>query len=96
MHRDVCIIYNHKNRQGGAVVTVAVKDLIEEAKPQLNNTQNYRKLQEYLTATNMKLVNDTIARFKKQKLMNEKVTEDLKRNDTKTPKFYLRPGVHQY
>ena len=38
----------------------------------------------------MKLVNDTIERFKKQKLINEKVAEGLKRNDPKTPKFYLR------
>ena len=32
----------------------------------------------------MKLVNDTIERFKKQKLINEKVAEGLKRNDPKT------------
>ena len=43
----------------------------------------------------MKLVNYTIERFKKQKLMNEKVAEGLKRNDPKTPKFYLRPKIHK-
>ena len=32
----------------------------------------------------MKLVNDTIKRFKKQKLVNEKVAKDLKRNDPQT------------
>ena len=41
----------------------------------------------------MKLVNDAIERFKKQKLINEKVTEGLKRNDPKTPKFYLWPKI---
>ena len=33
-------------------------------------------------------------RFKKQKLINEKVAECLKRIDPKTPKFYLRPKLH--
>ena len=43
----------------------------------------------------MKLVNDTIVSFKKQKLINEKVADGLKRNDPKTPKLYLRPKIHQ-
>ena len=72
-----------------------VKDYIKEAERQLNNTENYRKLREDPTATNMKLVNDTIERFKKQKLINEKVAEGLKRNEPKTPKFYLRPKIHK-
>ena len=76
-----------KADKGGAVVIVDVKDYIKEAERQLNNTKNYRKLQEDPTATNMKLVNDTIERFKKQKLINEKVAEDLKRNDPKHRNF---------
>ena len=72
-----------------------LKDYIKEAERQLNNTKNNRKLQEDPTATNMKLVNDTIERFKKQKLINEKVAEGLKRNDPKTPKFYLRSKIHK-
>ena len=36
----------------------------------------------------MKLVNDTIKRFIKQKLINKKVAEGLKGNDPKTPRFY--------
>ena len=31
----------------------------------------------------MKLVNDTVERFRKQKFINEKVTRSLKRNDPK-------------
>ena len=84
-----------KADKGGAVVIVDVKDYIKEAERQLNNTENYRKLHEDPTATNMKLVNDTIEIFKKQKLINEKVAEGLKRNDPKTPKFYLRPKIHK-
>ena len=33
--------------------------------------------------------------WKKQKLRNEKGAEHLKRNDPKTPKFYLRPKIHK-
>ena len=84
-----------KGDKGGAIVIVDVKDYIKEAERHLNNTENYRKLQEDPTATNMKLVNDTIERFKKQKLINEKVAEGLKRNDPKTPKFYLRLKIHK-
>ena len=34
-------------------------------------------------------------RFKKQRLINEKVAEGLKRNDPKTLKFYLPPKTHK-
>ena len=84
-----------KANKVGAVVIVDVKDYIKEAEWQLNNTENYSKLQEDPTGTNMKLVNDTIERLKKQKLMNEKVTEGPKRNDPKTPKFYLWLKIHK-
>ena len=56
-----------KADKGGAVNIVDVRDYIKEAERQLNNTENYRKLQEDPTATNIKLVNDTIERFKNQK-----------------------------
>ena len=84
-----------KADKGGARVIVDVKDYIKEAERQLNNTENYRKLQEHPTAANIKLVNDMMESLKKQKLVNEKVGEGLKRNDPKTPKFYLRPKIHK-
>ena len=65
-----------KAGKGGAAVIVDVRDYIKEAERQLNNTENYGKLQEDPTATNIKLVNDTIERFKKQKFIN--VAEGLK------------------
>ena len=57
-----------KANKGSATVIVGVKDCIKEAERQLNNTENYRKLQEDLTTTNMKLVNDTIERLNKKKI----------------------------
>ena len=70
-------------------------DNTKEAEGQLNNTENYRKLHKDPTVTYMKLVNDTIERFKKQKLINEKVSEGLKKNYPKTTKFYLRSNIHK-
>ena len=81
-----------KVNKGGAAVYVAVKDCIKETERQLNNTVNYEKLPEDPTATNRKLVNDTIESFKKQKLINEKVPEGLERNDPKTPTFLSMTG----
>ena len=78
-----------KAEKGAAIVIVDVKDYIKEAERQLNNTENYRKRQEDLAATNMKLVNDTIERLKKQKLINEKVAEGLKRNDTQKHQNFI-------
>ena len=46
----------------------------------LNNTKKYAKLQEDATTTKMKLVNDAIETFKKQKLIDGKVAEGLSMN----------------
>ena len=62
---------------------------MKAAERQLSNTENHIKLPEDPRATNMKLLNDTIERLEKQKLINQKVAGDLKKNDPKTPKFYL-------
>ena len=82
-----------KADKGSAIVIVDVKDFIKEDEPKLKNTENYRKRTEIRKL--LKLVNDTIERFKKQKLINANVTEGLKRNDPKKPKFYLRPKIHK-
>ena len=84
-----------KADKDGGIVIVDVNYYISKAERQLNNTENYWKLQEDLAATNMELVNATKERLKKQKLRNEKGAEHLKRNDPKTPKFYLRPKIHK-
>ena len=76
---DIIIRKADKN---GAVVIVDVKDYIIKAKRPLSNNRN--------TIETI----DTIEIFKKQKLINEKVTEGPKRNDPNTPKFYLRRKIN--
>ena len=68
-HTDIFII---KADKGGEVVIMGVKDYINETHSQLNNKDHYKILNKDPTTTNAKLVNDTIQRFKKEKLLKEK------------------------
>ena len=73
-----------------------VKDYINEAHRQLNNKVHYKILNKDSTTTNAKLVNDTIQRFKKEKLHKEKIADGLKvSNPQKTRKFYIQPKIHK-
>ena len=60
-----------------------VKDYINEAHRQLNNKNHYKTLNKDPTSTNAKLVNDTIQRFKKEKLHKEKIADGLKVSNPK-------------
>ena len=64
--RDEIVITNAD--KGGTVVTMDVKDYVEEYERQLNNTGNYNRLQKGLTATNNELVHRVIKRFETVKL----------------------------
>ena len=59
--------------KGGAVVIVDRNDCIKEAERQLYDKDNYHILPQDPTSDNNKLVNQTIDRFKKEKLIIEKV-----------------------
>ena len=85
-HTDIIIT---KSDKGGAAVIVYVKDYMNEAHCQVNNKDHYKILNKKLTTTNAKLVNDTIQRFKKEKLLKEKIADGLKVPNPKTPKFYM-------
>ena len=90
-----------KADKGGAVVIVDVKYYTREAESQLKNKYNYDSnmiltwLKHDSTETRSRLVNDTIERSKKQKMMKETVAEVLKTENLRTPKFYLRPKIHK-
>ena len=47
------------------------------------------------TTTNAKSVNDTIQRFKREKLLKQKIADGLKVSNPKTPKFYMEPKIDQ-
>ena len=77
-----------KTDKGGAVVIIDVKYYIREAESQLKSKDNYDRLKYDPTERHNRLVNNTIERFKKQKMMKEKVAEGLKTENSRTPKFY--------
>ena len=61
-----------KADKGAAVVIMDVKYYINEVHHQLKNKDHYEKLNKDARTTNAKLGNDTIQRFKKDKLLKEK------------------------
>ena len=69
-HTDIIIT---KADKGGSTVITDVKDYINEAHRQLNNKSHYKILNKDSTTTNAKLVNDTIRRFKTEKLLKERL-----------------------
>ena len=79
-----------KAENGVAIVIKAVEDYLKEAKHQLNNKDAYKKLQYNPTQTHTGLVNDTITRFKNDKVITENITKGLQVQQPETPKFYTR------
>ena len=80
--------------KGATVFIVDVKGHIRKAESQSKNKDNYHRLKYDPTETHSRLINDTIERFKKQR-MKEKVAKGLKTENPRTTKFYLRPKIHK-
>ena len=72
-----------KADKGGRIV---LKYYINQAHRQLNNKDHYKKMNKDHTTTNAKLVNGTIQRLKKERLLKEKIANGLKVSNPKTPK----------
>ena len=89
-HTD--IIISQADKQGAAIV-MGVKHYVDEAHSQLNYKDHYKKLNKDPATTNAKLVDDTIQRFKKAKLLKEKIADRLKVSNPKTPEFYMQPKI---
>ena len=81
--------------KGGAVVIWDVKDYIKEAMKQLHDTNFYRILPTNPTSTHCELINSTIDGFKESKQLQNKLAEDLKTTEPRTPRFYLLPKIHK-
>ena len=91
--RDEIIITNAN--KGGAVVIMDANDYTWEAKRQLNDTRNYKVLGKDPTTTNKDLINQTIDRFTKEQLINEKIAIWLKNPSPRTSQFYISPKIHK-
>ena len=63
-------------RGSDAVVIIDLKDYIGETESQQKKKDNYNRLKYDPTETLNILVNDTIERFKRQKMMKKKLLKD--------------------
>ena len=66
-----------------------IDDYMKKANNQLNNTKFYTKLITNSTSTNNGVVNNTIRKFVKEKLLPEHVAKALVVDNPNTARFYL-------
>ena len=85
--------------KGGAVVILDV----DEAEWQLNNKENYRKINYDPTTPNNETINKVISRqvskrslkFQKENLLSKSISEAPKTENSNTLHFYLKPKIHK-
>ena len=88
-------IANTNTDKRRAVVIVDTKDYIKEAEAQLNDQDNFHILPQDPTLGNNMLVNQATERFKKEKLITDKIADRLRMPDPRTPHFYITPKIHK-
>ena len=81
--------------KGGAVVIMDTDSYIKEANRQLSDKASYKQLTQDPTLQHNRMVNQTIERFKNEKLLPQKIADGLKITNPKTPKFYISPKIHK-
>ena len=81
-----------KADKGGATVIVDVKDYVQEAIRQLQDTQYYRELNYNPTEDHANLICNTIDEFRNNHELDEDIAEGLKPIEPRTPRFtsYLK------
>ena len=77
------------------MVILDVENYIKEAERQLQNTENYKRLNHNQTTTNNKTVNKITKRFHKENLISKNIAEGRKIESPKSPHFYLKPKLHK-
>ena len=84
-----------KADKGGATVIVDVKDYVQEANRQLQDTQYYRELNYNPTEDHANLICNTLDEFRNNHELDEDIAEGLKPIEPRTPRFYLLPKIHK-
>ena len=81
--------------KGGAVVISDVSDYVKEAERQLLDQSFYKKVPENPTSVHAALVNNAIDQLKNRNALNQKMANQLKSTNPRTPRFYLLPKIHK-
>ena len=92
-NRDDIVIC--KADKGGAVVISDVQDYVKEANRQLADPRFYKKVKENPTDLHAALVENAIDDLRLKGHLAEKMAEQLKVKNPKTPRMYLLPKVHK-
>ena len=81
--------------KGGTVAIMDTDSYIKQANRQLSDQASYKQLTEDLTLQHNKMVNQTIERFKDEKVLPQKIADGLKVTNPKTQNFYTTPEIHK-
>ena len=68
---------------------------IKEATRHLSGKISYKQLTQDPKLQHNRMVNQTIERFKNEKLIPQKIADGLKLTNPKIPKFYISPKIHK-
>ena len=88
--KDLIIINADK---GGTVVIMDTDSYIKGDNRQLSDKASYKQLTQDPTLQHNRMVNQTIERFKNEKLHPQKIADGPKVANPKTPKFYISPKI---
>ena len=72
-----------------------VKDYIKESERQINNSEQYKHLENDPTTENNATANKVITRFKNDKFISSNVSDGLKLESPRTSHFYIQPKIHK-
>ena len=84
-----------KADKGGTVVKLDIKDYIDEANRQLNDTNNYKQLDFDPTELHTEKIKSKINKLKNENPLNLKTVSSLLEEKTQTPEFHLLPKIHK-
>ena len=77
------------------MVILDIKDYIDEANRQLNDTNNYEQLDFDPTELHTEKIKSQIKNLKNENLLTLKTPNSLLEEKIKTPEFYLLPKIHK-
>ena len=84
-----------KADKGGAVVILDIKDYIDEANRQLNDTNNYEQLDFDPTELHTEKIKSEINNLKNENLLTLRTANSLLEEKIKTPEFHLLLKIHK-
>ena len=77
------------------MVILDIKDYIDEANRQLNDTNNYKQLDFDPTELHTEKIKSEINNLKNENLLTLETADSFLEEKTKTPEFHLLPKIHK-